>query len=198
MIEKSDILRYRTPEHDVSLIFPQRWSSRALSGEPIGEEELMTLLEAARWAPSSYNNQSWRFLYARRETPAWETFYGLLSDYNRKWAGNAAVLIVVISKNTFDFNGKPSRTHSYDTGAAWMSLALQGSINGLVVHGMQGFDYDRAKEKLRIPDGYTVEAMAAVGRPGRNEDLPEDIRKGEAPNSRKKIEEFAFEGGFPE
>jgi nitroreductase len=197
MIEKRDIRKYRKPDHDVNPVFPRRWSPRALSGEEISDEELMTLFEAARWAPSSYNNQPWRFLYAKRNTPHWDRFFNLLSDYNRQWTKNAAVLIVVVSKNTFDHNGKPSRTHSFDTGAAWVSMALQGSMKGLVVHGMQGFDYDHAKEELHVPDGYTVEAMVAVGRPGRKEDLPENIQKGETPNSRKKVEEFAFEGSFP-
>ena len=198
MLNTSEIMKYRKPEYDVDPLFPRRWSPRAMSGEDISEEELMTLFEAARWAPSSNNNQSWRFLYARRNTPNWATFFDLLSTRNQIWAKNAAVLIVIVSKNTFDLNGKPSRTHSFDTGAAWENLALQGSIKGLVVHGMQGFDYDKAREMLNIPEEYTVEAMAAVGKPGNREDLPEDIREREYPSDRKKVREFAFEGSFRE
>ncbi|GIX46372.1 MAG: hypothetical protein KatS3mg131_0583 [Candidatus Tectimicrobiota bacterium] len=96
----------------------------------------------------------------------------MLTPNNQLWAKNAAVLIVVVSKNTLDRDGSPARTHSYDAGAAWQNLALQGSLLGLVVHGMQGFDYDRAREVLGVPPGYTVEAMIAVGRPGNKAELP--------------------------
>jgi len=102
----------------------------------------------------------------------------------------------VVSKTTFDHNGKFSRTHSYDAGAAWENLALQGSLKGLVVHGMQGFDYERAGELLKVPDGYQVEAMAAIGRPGTLESLPEKYREREFPSDRKKLSEIVMEGFF--
>lgn len=166
-----------------------------MSGEEITHEELMTLFEAARWAPSSSNNQPWRFLYARRKTPVWDTFYGLLNEGNKSWCHNAAALMVVVSKTTFK-SGKPARTHSFDTGAAWMNLALQGYLMGLVIHGMEGFDYNRAKTELAIPEEFAVEAMIAVGRPGKLEDLPEDKQKMEFPKGRKNIFEFISEGTF--
>ena len=186
----------RVVDHSVLPIFPQRWSPRAMSGETVTEEELNTLFEAARWAPSAYNNQPWRFLYARRDTADWNLFFDLLVEPNKVWCKNAGALLVILSKTTFDFNGKPSRTHSYDAGAAWGYFALQGSASGLVVHGMQGFDYDRARTVLAVPDDYQVEAMAAVGRPGRKEDLPEDLQKREAPSDRKKVDRIAWEGKF--
>jgi nitroreductase len=192
----SNMSDYRKPDHDISPIFVNRWSPRAMSGEEITREELMRLFEAARWAPSSNNNQSWRFLYALRNGPHWEKFFGLLTPGNQTWCKNAAVLIVVISKTTFDYNGKPARTHTYDTGAAWVSLALQGSFMGLVVHGMQGFSYDRAKTGLNVSDEYQVEAMAAVGRPGNKADLPPALQEREFPSNRKKLVEIVFEGGF--
>ena len=144
----NDIREFRKPEYDVDPVFLNRWSPRAMSGEPIGEEALRSLFEAARWAPSANNNQPWRFVYARRDTPHWQPFFDLLADLNRVWAVEAAALVVVVSKTTFDHNGKFSRTHSYDAGAARENLALQGSLKGHVVHGMQGFDYDRARELL--------------------------------------------------
>lgn len=193
-----DAEELRDAGHGVDPLFPRRWSPRAMSGEGISEEELLRLLEAARWSPSSYNGQPWRFLYARRDTPAWDTFYDLLVDFNQTWCAGAAALVVVCSRTTFERNGKPARTHSYDTGAAWMALALQGSLSGLVVHGMQGFDYDRAREALGVPEGFEVEAMAAVGRPGEVDDLPEDLRDKEKPSGRKELGEIAFEGGFPD
>ena len=191
-----NISNYRKPDHDISPIFINRWSPRAMSGEEISREELLRLFEAARWAPSSFYNQPWRFVYAMRNTEHWDAFFQLLTKGNQDWCRNAAVLIVVLSKTTFDFNGKPARTHSYDTGAAWGSLALQGSLMGLLVHGMQGFNYDRAKEITRLGDEYQVEAMAAAGRPGKKEDLPLPLQEKEFPSGRKRVEEFAFEGVF--
>ncbi len=192
-MEESDLYRFRLADWNVYPMFPKRWSPRAMSGEEITHEELMTLFEAARWAPSSNNSQPWRFLYARRNTPVWDTFFGLLTESNKSWCVNAAVLLVAISRNTLD-SGKPARTHSFDAGAAWMSLALQGHLMELVVHAMQGFDYDRARTELAISDEYTVEAMIAVGRPGRMEDLPEGKQTMEFPKGRKNIFEFISEG----
>lgn len=193
-----NIDEYRKQEFDADTIFSSRWSPRAMSGEGLDTRELMRLFEAARWAPSAFNNQPWRFLYAIRDTELWDGFFDLLADANKVWTKNAAVLIVVISKMTFDYNGKAARTHSYDAGAAWQSLALQGSIMGLVVHGMQGFDYVRAAGELNVPDDYQVEAMAAVGKGGDKETLPEELREREFPSERKKISEIAFEGAFRE
>lgn len=187
---------FRRPDREIMPFFIDRWSPRAMTGEELGREELLRMLEAARWAMSSMNNQPWRFLYAFRNTPHWETFFNLLTPGNQAWCRNAGALLVMVSKTTFDFNGKPARTHSYDTGAAWYSFALQGVMMGLVVHGMQGFSYERAKEELGVPEGYQVEAMAAVGRPGDPEDLPQNLQAREEPSQRKKVEEFAFEGGF--
>ena len=185
----------RKADHPIDTIFLDRWSPRAMSGEAIPDEELMVLFEAARWAPSSFNNQPWRILYARRDTEHWPLFFDLLVEANRAWAHNAAALLLFVSKTTFD-NGKPSVTHSYDCGAAWENLALQGSLKGYVVHGMQGFDYERAKTALRIPDGFQVEAMVAVGRPGAKESLPEKLREREEPNDRRKLSDTIFEGPF--
>lgn len=186
----------RHAEYPIANNILNRWSPRAMSGKPISDEQLMTLFEAARWAPSSYNNQPWHFIYAFRNTPAWHTLFDLMVPFNQSWAINAAVLIVLISRNTFFLNNKPSRTHSFDAGAAWENLALQGSMMGLVVHGMEGFDYDKAKKILHIPEDYTVEAMIAVGHPGRKEDLPEQLRDREKPSDRKKVKEFISEGVF--
>jgi nitroreductase len=167
-----------------------------MSGEEISPDELMSLFEAARWAPSSFNNQPWRFLFARRNTEHWDGLFDLLTDANKAWAKNAAALVVVVSRTTFEHNDKPARTHSFDAGAAWENLALQGTAMGFVVHGMQGFSYTRAKEELGVPEGYEVEAMIAVGRPGKKEDLPEELQDREFPSPRKKLEEIVFEGSF--
>ena len=190
-----NINEFRKKEHGVQEIFLHRWSPRAMSGRDVDEATLLSLFEAARWAPSSNNNQPWRFIYARRDTPRWEVFFELLAEGNQIWAKNAAVLIAVISKTTFD-SGSPARTHSYDAGAAWVSLALQGSLKNLVVHCMQGFDYDKAREALQVPDDYAVEAMIAVGQPGKKEDLPDYLQTREFPSPRKKLDEIVMEGVF--
>ena len=186
----------RKADYPIDSLFLDRWSPRAMSGEPITDEELFTLFEAARWAPSSYNNQPWRILYAKRETAHWPRFLELLVEFNQTWAKNAAALVVFISKTTFDHNGEPAATHSFDTGAAWENFALQGALKGFVVHGMQGFDYDKARTALNIPDGFQVEAMAVIGRPGRAEDLPAKLREREIPNDRRKLTETVFEGPY--
>ena len=186
----------RKADHLIDKIFLDRWSPRAMTGETIPQEELMELFEAARWAPSSYNNQPWRILYAPRDSEHWPLFFDLMAEFNQGWARNAAVLIVFISKTTFDFSGDASVTHSFDTGSAWENLALQGWLKSLVVHGMQGFDYERARTALNIPEGFQVEAMAAVGRPADPQTLPADLREKESPSDRRKLEQTICEGPF--
>jgi nitroreductase len=187
----------RVAEFPVEKQFLDRWSPRAMSGEPMPERDLMSLFEAGRWAPSSYNNQPWRMLYALRESAEWSLFFDLLVDANKTWCKNGAALVLFLSKTTFDYNGQPSISHSFDCGAAWMSFALEGSRLGYVVHGMQGFDYARARESLDIPEGFQVEAMVVVGKPGRVEDLPPDAQKREAPNDRRKVADSVHVGPFP-
>ncbi len=186
----------RKADHPIDKLFLDRWSPRAMTGETIPQAELTVLFEAARWAPSSYNNQPWRFLYARRDSEHWQLFFDLLVEFNQGWTRNAAALVLFVSKTTFEMNGEPSVTHSFDTGAAWENFALQGWLNGLVVHGMQGFDYDRARTALNIPEGFQVEAMAAVGRPSDPEKLPADLREKESPSDRRKLEQTICEGPF--
>jgi nitroreductase len=189
-------MKKRETKYNVAPMILNRWSPRAMSGEKITQEELVTLFDAARWAQSSFNNQPWRFVYAIRDTSNWQTIFNLLIPFNKEWCKNAAALVVVISKNNFDLNNKLSRTHSFDTGAACQNFALQGFSMKLVVHGMEGFDYDKAKKDLNIPDEYTVEAMFAVGRPGNIQNLSPDLQKKEVISDRKTIDEYVFEGQF--
>jgi nitroreductase len=195
---RPEIGEVRKPEHAVHPLFVNRWSPRVMSGEPLTDAELMTLFEAARWAPSSYNEQPWRLLYARRETPEWERFFNLLVPANRGWCFNAAVLILVVARKTFTRNGKPNRVHSFDCGSCWMSIALQAELLGLVAHGMAGFDRDRAREELNVPEEFDVEAMIALGRHGTGEGYSEQVIEGDKKVSdRRPVGETAFEGGFP-
>ncbi len=189
----------RTSDHPVAQIFLERWSPRAFTGEAIQPAEFMTILEAARWAPSSYNSQPWRFQYAHRDTPHWAGFLDLLSASNQSWASRAAVLMVALSKTTMAPSGTevPSHSHSFDAGAAWQSIALQATMLGWHAHGMVGFDMPRAARELGVPDGYRVECAIAIGRRGDKSVLPEPVQAREAPNGRNTVESFAFEGGFP-
>ena len=186
----------RQTEYPIERLLVDRWSPRAMSGESIAPDELMRLFEAARWAPSSFNAQPWRALYARRETEHWPTFFNLLVDANKAWAKEAAALVLFISRKNFEHDEEPSVTHSYDCGAAWENFALQGFSQGLVVHGMEGFDYERARYELMVPAEFEIQAMAAIGKPGNPATLPEKLRAREKPNDRRKVSESVCEGRF--
>jgi nitroreductase len=186
----------RESSYDIQPLILSRVSSRAFSDERLTEDELFSLFEAARWAPSSYNNQPWRFVYARRGEPEWNILFDVLIDFNKSWTKNADTLVLVISRNNFEHNNKPAHTARFDTGAAWMSLAFEAHARNLVTHGMQGFDYAAIKNKLNIPDEFTVEAMIAIGKPGDKEKLPPEIREKEIPSTRKPLKEIISCGKF--
>lgn len=175
-----------------------RWSPRAMSAEALTDEKLMSLFEAARWSPSSYNGQLWRFIYAKRDTPSWPAFFALLSEWNQSWAKNAAVLVVVIARKNFEYNEKFSPTHAFDAGAAWENLALEGVRRDLVVHGMEGFDYQKARSVLKVPAVFEILAMIAIGKRGLKADLPPKIQEVEFPNGRRPLSEIVMEGEFLE
>ncbi len=188
--------RTTTSGTDVLPMFRDRWSPRALSGDPIKEPDMLTLLEAARWAPSCFNAQPWRFGYALSGTDAFNQVLATLAEANQAWADRAGALLAVISRTEYEHNDKPAPTHSFDTGAAWMSLALQASNMGLVTHGMQGFDQDRARAVFQVPDVYDLPAIIAIGYPGNLNDLSEDYRERELPSSRKSLDDIAFKNNF--
>lgn len=185
----------RSTKYEVNDLFLNRYSPRAMSGENITKEELMTLFEAARWAPSSMNEQPWRFIYAFSSTLEFEKMFSFLAESNKVWAQKASVIVLIISKNNFS-NGTPSPSHSFDTGAAWENLALQATNMNLATHGIGGFDYALAKKELEITDEYTLEMMLVIGKPGKIEDLPKALQKRESPAQRKELEEIVFEGKF--
>jgi nitroreductase len=195
--QSAEVAAHRRPGYDIHPLLLNRWSPRSMSGETLSDEELFPLFEAARWAPSSYNAQPWRFVLARRQDKErFERFFGLLVPGNQAWAKDAAVLVVVVSRKLFELNGKPSVTHAFDAGSAWENLALEACRRGLVVHGMEGFDYARAKGELGVPDEFEVHAMIAIGKRGPREKLPEKLRATEQPNQRRPLREIVFEGRF--
>jgi nitroreductase len=183
----------RKTEYDINDVFLNRYSPRAMSGEAVSKQELMILLEAARWAPSSMNAQPWRFIYTMKGSPDFDLFLPFIFEKNRIWSKNASALIVVISKNNLD-DGSFSIPHSFDTGAACENLALQVTKMGLVSHAMGGIDKNIVKKELEISDDYTVEIMIAIGKPGKIDDLPEALREREKPSDRKALAEISFEG----
>ena len=188
--------KHREPETDVNSLFYSRWSPRVMSGKKMTKKELLPLFEAAKWAPSAFNGQPWKFVVALTKKDR-DKFMEFLVDFNKEWCKNASALVVIISNTNFEYNGKPNPTHSFDTGAAWASLALEGARRGLVIHGMSGFDYEKAKKNLKIPKDYKVEAMCAIGRLGNKSDLPEDIASKDIPSQRKKVNEIVnFNGKF--
>lgn len=188
--------RKRQSIFEINPLILDRWSPRSMTGEDLDDDTIMSLFEAARWAPSSYNNQPWRFIYAKRNTEYWNKLFNLLAGPNKAWAKNAAVLVVVVSSKNFEYNGKFSITHQYDAGAAWENLALEASTRGLVAHGMQGFDYEKARIDLEIPDNFDVLAMIAIGKKGPKENLTIELQNKEVPNDRKPLKEIVMEGIF--
>jgi nitroreductase len=189
-------LDHRKPDHPVEEFLVARWSPRAMTGKPFANGELETLFEAGRWAPSTYNEQEWRFLYARRDTPHWPIFFNLLVEGNQAWCKNAAMLVVILAKKTFTQNGKPNPVHLFDVGAAFENIALQAAAMGLVVHGMQGFAFEKARAALNVPADFDVAAMFAAGHPAEPDTLPEPLRAREKPSGRKPISEIICEGPF--
>jgi nitroreductase len=191
----------RAADHPIDSVFLERWSPRAFTDEAMPPAELLRILEAARWAPSSFNAQPWRFLYAHRDSADWSTFLGLLGEFNQVWASRAAVLLFVASKTVMRPPGAaadvPSYTHSFDAGAAWGYLALQATHLGWHSHGMAGFDRERAPLELNLGPLYRVEAAVAIGRLGDPSTLTEAMRAREGPSGREPLSRIAFEGTFP-
>lgn len=189
----------RHSELPVDPIFLDRWSPRAFTGEAIDEKTLLTMLDAAHWAPSASNLQPWRFVYARNDGKDWPVLLDILDESNQRWANNASALVIVISKThriTASGERRPSYTHSFDTGAAWHALAMQAHLLGFHAHGMAGIDRDKAMKALGIPEDYRVEAAVAIGYLADRETLPDDLKAREVPSARKPLCEIAFEGRF--
>lgn len=175
-----------------------RWSPRAFSEESVPNEHLQLMFEAARWAPSSMNEQPWRFVVARKEEgAAWERMFASLMDGNKIWAEKAPVLIAVLAKKNFDRNGRPNRHAWFDAGQAVANMITQATDLGLVAHQMGGFESDLARNNLAVPNEYDIVAIIAVGFIGDKDLLPEKLKaREEAPRKRLPLEEIVHEGHF--
>lgn len=181
------------PIHD---LLARRWSPRAFDAQPVDADLLRTLFEAARWAPSSNNEQPWRFIVASKNHEVdWNRLFNCLAEGNQKWAVRAPVLMLSVASMHFADDGKPNRHAFHDMGLATENLVLQATASGLVAHQMAGFDVEKARVDLRIPAGYEPVAMIAIGYPGNPDILPERLRERELrPRSRRPIGEWTFGG----
>ncbi len=188
----------RTADHPIDAQFLNRHSPRAFTDRAMTEADVLSLLEAARWAPSAANKQPWRFAWALRGEEAFGGIVDALAGGNQPWAAKAAALIVVGSNRMMDYNGTivPNSWAPFDAGAAWMSLALQASFNGWIAHGMGGFDAAKAGAVLGASADYDIHAVIAVGEQGAPDQLPEGYRPLEAPNGRNPVASFAGHGRF--
>lgn len=173
-----------------------RWSSVAYSERPVEPEKIGSLLEAARWAPSSYNEQPWSFLVATSETPEeHDRMLSCLVEGNVPWAQRAPVLLLAVAAMNFSRNGHANRHAHHDVGLANENVVLQATAMGLIAHQMAGFDPERARELFKIPDGHDPLTMLAIGYPGEVSDLPEALgSRDAAPRHRKSLSEFVFTG----
>lgn len=185
----------RQPDAPVDAAILQRWSPRAFDSRPVEPEKLDAIFEAARWAASSYNEQPWRFLLARTPEDL-HKFVDFLLPANQVWAKDAPVLLVVLAKKTFSHNGKPNQTYQFCTGAASAYLTLACAQQGLIAHGMAGFDADMARATLAVPSDFDLLAVFAVGYHGDKSLLPDDVAKGEVPSGRRPARDSIMEGRF--
>jgi len=194
----STITADRSTDTALDPIFLERWSPRAFDGSGISDADLRTILDAARWAPSAFNYQPWRILYAVKGDAHWDQFLSLLIPFNQGWASQASALLFILSDTMMQGpqGASQSHSHSFDAGAAWAQLGLQALKLGYHAHGMTGVDFDRARKELAVPDSFRIEAAVAIGRKADPSVLPEGLREREAPSSRKAIEEIAVAGPF--
>jgi nitroreductase len=181
-------------EHPVHELIRERWSPRAFSARAVPAEVLRSLFEAARWAPSSNNEQPWAFLVATKDDTANHAkILSTLVEFNQNWARHAPVLLIAVSAMTFQRNGRPNRNAFYDTGAAVSQMTTEATARGLFVHQMAGFDPHKAIETFDIPTGWEPIAAISIGYPGDPDALPEALRERElAPRARKSLPEFVM------
>lgn len=185
---------------DIHELIARRWSCRAFDAtRPVGREQIVSLLEAARWAPSCFGDEPWRFIVWDRnsDAAAWQKAFDCLGEWNRNWVKNAPVLILTTAAEVFSKNGKPNHWGQYDTGAAAENLCLQAVAMGLMAHQMGGYDADQARQAFNIPAQFACMAMIAVGYQAEADVLDDELRQLElAPRVRSPLGTHFFEGGW--
>jgi nitroreductase len=178
----------------------KRWSGRAfIADKPVEREQIIALLEAARWAPSCWNDQPWRYIVFDRfhNKDAWQKAFECLSEGNQEWVIQTPVLLIAFADTRFTRNGKPNRWGQHDTGAASTSLCLQAASMGLMAHQMGGYDRDKVREAFSIPEQFDIMSMIAVGHPAEETDLEGEQLKSELqPRQRAPLGERFFDSGW--
>ncbi|XID92696.1 nitroreductase family protein [Paenibacillaceae bacterium WGS1546] len=187
------IAQARPTAYDIDPINVNRWSPRSFLEKEVPEEALFSVLEAARFAPSAFNFQPWRFIVARTREER-EKFLPFLIDFNRAWCEKVPVLILIVSQSSSDKGPLPS--HAFDAGAAWGALSHEAVRKGLMTHAMTGFDFDKARQALNIPEEFAIQALIALGYQGDKEALPPAMAEREGPSPRRPLEESVFKGVF--
>lgn len=192
------LTKIATTQVEIQELLAQRWSPRALENDkPVRHEHVLALLEAARWAPSCFGAEPWRYIVCERQQNevAWQQALNCLADANQVWAKNAPVLLLSVALNQFTLNGNPNRWAQYDTGAATENLCLQAVGLGLVAHQMGGFDPEKAKAAFSLPDNVTAMAMVAVGYQASPDSLDGELQQREiAERTRLPLTELCFDG----
>jgi nitroreductase len=183
------------PVHE---LIRHRWSPRAFGEKPVPAEILRALFEAARWAPSSNNEQPWAYLVATKDDAEnFAKMLGALVEFNASWAKHAPVLALSVAHLKTQRDGKPNRVALHDVGSATAQLTFEANSRGLLVHQMAGFDAEKARQTFAIPLDWEPVAAMALGYPGDAESLPEKLRERElAPRTRKPLHEFVMSGGW--
>jgi nitroreductase len=186
----------RRAEYPIDALFLKRWSPRAMSGEAIPPKDLLTILEAARWAPSAHNAQPWRFLYATRNDPWWAIFLKLLSAERRTWIKKAGALVIILASTHSEHDDDRTPTYSFDAGGACQNACLQATMLGLASHVVQVLDEDLVRETLDVPTEYSIQFGLVLGNPGKRSDLAPELQAKEGPRLRRPLSDLAFVGGF--
>ncbi len=185
----------RASELAVQPLILNRWSPRSFAEQSVLEKELLAILEAARWAPSCFNEQPWRFIVARTK-PDLDRMRECLAEKNRSWADRAPMLIAVISAPDFALNGRPNRWNGFDAGTAWGYLALEANSRGLIAHAMGGFSQQKIREQFGVPEAWGIHAVVALGYRGPVAQLLPELQALEQPNDRRPLSELWAEGRF--
>lgn len=173
-----EVAENRSAAYEIDPVFLNRWSPRSFKEDQVPDDVLFSLFEAARWAPSASNEQPWRFIVARTAEDK-QRFYPFIAEGNRIWCEKAPVLALILSK-TVSGRGTFNRAHAFDAGAAWGYLALQATKLGLITHAMGGFDPEKAKEVLGVPDDYELHAVIAIGYQGKKKRCLSSCRSGKS------------------
>lgn len=185
--------------NDIHPLLKERKSIFAYADRSVSDDTLDRLFEAARWAPSSFNEQPWAFLYAKKNDGAvFDTLFELIFEGNQSWAKTAPLLVLTLSKKRTDFNGQINHSALHDVGMAESNFIFQATHEGLYVHQMGGFDRGRAREALDIPEKYDPIDIMAVGYPGNIDELDDDRvkKRASAARTRNPVNSFVFRGGF--